>query len=163
MSTATSPITNPIAHGLRGRHPSLASLPSYPSDLVRWMEDYATAKADGIRINDTEGYDALLRAVADEEEATRLEANLSAATEALAAGQARLRALEAARHALVAVPTAAAGLAPEDAALLCRLDVWVYAARMASRIVDVMAEVRRLEHAEVDAQQALREYEDAPE
>lgn len=122
-----------------------------------------TTMSTGIRINDTEGYDALLRAVADEEEATRLEANLSAATEALAAGQARLRALEAARHALVAVPTAAAGLAPEDAAILARVDIVVYAARLASRIVDVMAEARRLERAEADAQQALREYEDAPE
>lgn len=163
MSTATSPITNPIAHGLRGRHPSLASLPTSPSALAQWTEDYEGAKATGIRINDTEGYDALLRAVADEEEATRLEANLSAAMEAREAGRARLRALEAARHALVAVPTAAAGLAPEDAALLCRLDVGLFAARLASRIVDVMVEVRRLEHAEVDAQQALREYEDAPE
>ena len=68
-NAAANPITNPVAHGLRGLSYLTADLPTDPGAAAAWMRSWQEALDEGSRINSTEGIDALMRAIVDEEAA----------------------------------------------------------------------------------------------
>lgn len=159
----STPITNPVAHGLRGLSHLTATLPTDPAAHTSWMATWGEAMDDGIRITSTEGIDALMRAIVDEERAAELESAIDTATAAHDAAEARLLALERAHHALGVFEEAADGLPAEDRALIGNLRTAGAWCALRAKIETVKLEVSRLEDVAHEATQALRAFEEVDE
>lgn len=154
--------TNPIAHGLRGLSCTTAEIPTDPARTAEWMRAWSEALDEGIRINSTEGIDALTRAIVDEERAAELEAALDAANDAHDAARERLAALESAKKTLSALEYIENDdvLTVEDKTVLSACytsKTYIY---LTGQIKATKAEALRLETVAYEASQALTAYEE---